>query len=116
MQEYIHAGAEYVALFVNILAVVSIAIGSVQAAVRLIPSLFIGSEEVLAPVWLSFGRWLLAGLTFQLAADIVESAIAPSWEDIGKLGAIAAIRTFLSYFLDRDMEAIRARREKTNSA
>jgi uncharacterized membrane protein len=54
-----------------------------------------------------YARWLVAGLTFQLAADIVHTSIAPTWDDVGKVGAIAAIRTFLTYFLDRDMEKVR---------
>jgi Protein of unknown function (DUF1622) len=53
-------------------------------------------------IWLSFGLWLLLGLEFELAADIVRSVISPSWADIGQLGAIAVIRTFLNYFLERD--------------
>jgi hypothetical protein len=40
---------------------------------------------------------------FQLAADIIETSIAPSWEDLGQLGAIAVIRTFLNFFLERDL-------------
>lgn len=51
-----------------------------------------------------FGVWLLLGLEFELAADIVRSAISPSWTEIGQLGAIALIRTFLNYFLERDVE------------
>jgi uncharacterized membrane protein len=47
-------------------------------------------------------RWLIAGLTFQLAADIIETSVAPSWDEIGQLAAIAVIRTFLNFFLDRD--------------
>ena len=39
-----------------------------------------------------------------LAADIISSVISPSWQDIGELGAIAVIRTFLNYFLERDLE------------
>ena len=42
---------------------------------------------------------------YMLAADIVRTAIAPSWDDIGQLAAIAVIRTFLNYFLERDLEA-----------
>ena len=46
-------------------------------------------------------------------ADILETAIAPSWEDIGRLGAIAAIRTFLNFFLERDLaEALQRENEK----
>ncbi|MCM3870404.1 MAG: DUF1622 domain-containing protein [Pyrinomonadaceae bacterium] len=55
-------------------------------------------------VWLGCGAWLLLGLEFELAADIIRTAIAPSWTDIGQLGAIAVIRTFLNYFLERDVE------------
>lgn len=62
-------------------------------------------------LWMDYGRWMVAGLTFQLAADIVESAIAPTWEAIGQLAAVAVIRTFLNYFLERDMEEVREREE-----
>jgi uncharacterized membrane protein len=63
----------------------------------------------LRTVWLDYARWLVAALTFQLASDILESAIAPTWEDIGRLAAIAVIRTFLEYFLDRDVSEVRER-------
>lgn len=55
-------------------------------------------------VWLGFGVWLLPGPEFELAADIVRTAISQSWTDIGQLGAIAVIRTFLNYFLEKDVE------------
>ena len=97
-------------LLVNLLAILAIAIGSVQGAIGLTGLLlFKADESKLMPVWMSFGRWAVAGLSFQLAADIVETSIAPTWAEIGKLGAIAAIRTFLNYFLDRDLEGIRER-------
>jgi uncharacterized membrane protein len=58
-------------------------------------------------VWLRYSRWLVAGLTFQLAADIIESSITVGWEAIVRLGAIAVIRTFLNYFLSRDIAEVR---------
>ncbi|HVK50934.1 MAG TPA: DUF1622 domain-containing protein [Pseudoxanthomonas sp.] len=60
-------------------------------------------------LWLDYGRWLVAGLTFQLAADIIESSVVPTWEGIGQLGAVAVIRTFLNYFLERDINEVRER-------
>jgi uncharacterized membrane protein len=48
--------------------------------------------------------WLLLGLEFELVADIIGSVVSPSWQDIDKLGAIAVIRTFLNYFLEKDLE------------
>jgi uncharacterized membrane protein len=57
--------------------------------------------------WLRCGRWLVAGLTFQLAADTIGTSIAPTWEDVGKLRAIAVIRTFRNLFLERDPAELR---------
>jgi uncharacterized membrane protein len=53
---------------------------------------------------LALGRFLVVALEFQLAADIIGTAIAPSWAQIGQLAAIALIRTFLSYFLNKEIE------------
>jgi uncharacterized membrane protein len=51
-----------------------------------------------------FAVWLLLALEFELAADVLRTAISPTWDDVGKLGAIAAIRTALNYFLEKDIE------------
>ncbi len=51
-----------------------------------------------------FGVWLLLSLEFQLGADIIRTAISPTWTQIGQLGAIAVIRTFLNHFLEEDLE------------
>lgn len=52
---------------------------------------------------LTLARYLALALEFQLGADILSTAIAPSWDQIGKLGAVAVIRTGLNYFLMREM-------------
>lgn len=57
---------------------------------------------------LSLGRFLALGLEFQLAGDVLRTAIAPSFTEIGQLAAIAAIRTALNYFLAREIRAERA--------
>jgi uncharacterized membrane protein len=54
-------------------------------------------------VRLTLARFLALALEFQLGADILSTAVAPTWEQIGKLGAIAVIRTALNYFLTREM-------------
>lgn len=54
-------------------------------------------------LFVRFGMWLILGLQYALAADIVSTVIAPTWNDIGQLAAIALIRTFLNAFLERDM-------------
>jgi uncharacterized membrane protein len=56
-----------------------------------------------APVRLDLGRFLALGLEFQLASDVLRTAIAPTFRAIGELAAIAAIRTALNYFLGREI-------------
>lgn len=56
-------------------------------------------------VWMQFAQWIILALEFALGADIIRTAVAPTWDDVGKLAAIAAIRTGLSYFLERDIDA-----------
>lgn len=84
-----------------------IAVGGAQAAYASLWPLFTrrATQLVRRRAWLDLARWLLLGLEFMLAADIVRTVIAPSWLDIGQLAAIAVIRTFLNFFLERDLEA-----------
>ena len=64
--------------------------------------------------WLRFAVWLLLGLEFELAADIVRTAISPTWTDIGQLAAIGAIRTALNYFLEKDLDRYEPRPSVAN--
>lgn len=71
-------------------------------------------------VRMTLGRWLAVALEFELAADILNTAVTPTWNDIEKLAAIAALRTALNYFLDRDIRAevtstLRAAKEELKS-
>ena len=63
---------------------------------------------------LRFGSWLALTLEFQLGADIVATTIAPTLEQLGKLALIAAIRTFLNYFLGKEVE-VEYERQKQQS-
>jgi uncharacterized membrane protein len=108
MEEYFKEMATRVALGVELIAAVVIAYGAIEALVCLfIPKRQFAKRKMFHKrrhVFLRFGVWLLLGLQFELAADIVRSAISPTWSDIGQLGAIAAIRTVLNYFLERDIK------------
>jgi uncharacterized membrane protein len=65
--------------------------------------------------WLCFGVWLLLGLEFELAADIIRTVISPTWIQMGQLATIAVIRTFLNYFLERDLEKYELTRSSTRA-
>lgn len=109
MKEWLVFITEPTIVIIDAMAFLFIVIGTFQA--------FFGALKLMAnpastgkqrrDLWLTYARWLVAGLTFQLAADIIESSISPSWESIGQLGAIAVIRTFLNYFLERDLFEVR---------
>ena len=60
-------------------------------------------------IWVRFAIWLLLALEFELAADVLRTAISPTWDDVGMLAAIAAIRTVLNYFLEKDLDKYRGR-------
>lgn len=95
---------EWLRLGVETVGAAIIAIGIVVAAVGFI-KLVLGKDGTdFFSVRLSLARYLALALEFQLGADILSTAIAPSWDQIGKLGAIAVIRTALNYFLMREME------------
>ena len=107
MEELFKSVANRIALGVELAAALLIAYGAIEAIVGLLkPRKEIGATKPFhkrRQVFLRFGVWLLLALEFELAADIVRSAISPTWDDIGQLGAIAVIRTLLNYFLERDI-------------
>jgi len=109
METLLHEVAHYVALGAEAIAILIIAVGSVEALIAMFRVLAAPGATGIAKraVWLNFAQWLVAALTFQLAADIVSTSFSPSWDEVGRLGAVAVIRTFLSYFLDREVENTR---------
>lgn len=86
-----------------------IAVGTLRAIYSIAREML--TQEVRAPVireiWLHYAAWILLALEFALAADLIRTVIAPDWEDIGMLGAIAVIRIALGFFLGRDIGEMR---------
>ncbi|ODR99494.1 hypothetical protein AUC68_03815 [Methyloceanibacter methanicus] len=99
--------ANYVAIGVEFGAVLVVAFGSVQAVLGLIGAIVTGTADGFRgrEIWLKFATWILLALEFALAADIVRTAVAPTWDDIWKLAVIAVVRTMLNYFLAKDIAA-----------
>jgi uncharacterized membrane protein len=94
-----------VALGVEVAAALLIALGGLEALGRLAVRLRGGVLHRRA-VWLRFATWLVLALEFELAADVVRTAVAPSWSDVGQLGVIAMIRILLNHFLSQDIREI----------
>jgi uncharacterized membrane protein len=123
MEEWLRLVTKDAVVIIDTMALIIVVVGTVEA-------FFIGLWAAFRPpashrrfreILVRFGRWLVAGLTFQLAADIIGTSIAPNWQEVGQLGAIAVIRTFLNFFLERDLaelrdddtESMRSRRVET---
>lgn len=110
VEQTVQVGARAISSLAEFSAATVIAAALLQALWRSAHALFWPSDvgandEAKHHLRLQLGRWLAIALEFLLAADILLTAIAPTWEDIGKLGAIALIRTALNYFLEREIDA-----------
>jgi uncharacterized membrane protein len=117
MNEWLIRVTEPAIVVINGIALVMVIIGTIEALIRVVPVMFASpSGHQRRDIWLRYSRWLVAALTFQLAADIIESSISTSWEAVGRLGAIAVIRTFLDYFLERDVAEKRQLQRARESA
>jgi uncharacterized membrane protein len=99
----VQGSVEWLRLLVETLGAVVIAIGIVGVVVGLLRHALHRPASSFTQIRLSFARYLVLALELQLAADILSTAVAPTWEGIGKLAAIALIRTALNYFLMLEM-------------
>lgn len=95
----------WLAAGIEVCAALLIGLAAAQATIRAVIAFFVpnpttGAEEVR----LTLGRWLALALEFELAADILRTAVAPTWNDIGQLAAIIVLRTVLNFFLQREID------------
>lgn len=117
LRQWLIAVSEPAIVVIDSIAMLIILVASIRAFAGVVVLAFRrdGHTSARRQLWLDYGRWLVAGLTFQLAADIIESSIVPTWEAIAQLGAIAVIRTFLDYFLERDLAEVGERQHDATS-
>ena len=93
---------------VEIVAAAIIGIAIFKVLVRY-ASLFPVSKKIISKekIRVEFGSSVAVALELMLGADVLATAVAPSWNDIGQLAAIAIIRTALNYFLGKELKEIR---------
>jgi uncharacterized membrane protein len=103
-EDAVVAAVQWLKLGVELVGATIIALGIVTAGALLIKALVNRRTADFTSIRLVLARYLALALEFQLGADILSTAIAPSWEQIGKLGAIAVIRTALNFFLSKEMQ------------
>lgn len=108
MEEMVLRGVGWVVLAVEVAAALIVAGAVAEAAWRVLALLRLraaeGRDAAKQAARLHLARWLMVALEFTLAADILRTVVAPSWNDIGQLAAIATLRTVLNLFLEREID------------
>jgi uncharacterized membrane protein len=103
MEEYLHLATSWLANLAEFFAAGIIGLASVQAIFKYILNQFKPERDFKENIRLELGRSLALALEFLLGADILKTAVAPNWHDLGILAAIAILRTALNYFLDKEI-------------
>lgn len=104
IEAQVRSSVEWLRLLVEALGALVIAAGVVIAIIGLLRHAISSRGTSFTPIRLAFARYLTLALELQLAADILSTSVAPTWDRIGKLAAIAVIRTALNYFLSRELQ------------
>ena len=102
--EYLH----HVSFGIGILGVLVIIFGVVCGLVRFLQAEMkavrgVTVEEDRRQLRHVLGYYLLLGLEFLIAADIIDTLMKPSVQDLIVLGAIVMIRTIISYSLNAEL-------------
>ena len=102
-EEWLRTAVSLLVRLVEVAGALVIFTGATAGFARFLLVAFRRQPELFTPVRLDLGRFLALGLEFQLASDLLRTAVAPSFDQIGKLAAVAAIRTALNFFLGREI-------------
>lgn len=105
---------QYMTFFAELCGALIIAAAVLRALGRYIPHLFRRAsvqDTYQDEIRLQLGKSLALALEFELAADILKTAVVPSLAVIGQLAAIVVLRTLLNYFLERELRQAERRDE-----
>jgi uncharacterized membrane protein len=104
LDNFVISLAGWIELIANFISILLIAAGVVVASYKVLQTIRQPDMLHYNKARLAFSRYLVVALEFQLAADIVKTAAEPTWTDLGILAVVAVIRTFLNFFLQREMK------------
>jgi uncharacterized membrane protein len=106
LRSKLYSWGELIEMILNMLSLLCIIAGVIISLIRSIEyrKRFPGDHPLHTNFRLMFGGWLVVALEFQLAADIAGTIISPTSAHLIELGAIAVIRTFLNYFLNKELK------------
>jgi uncharacterized membrane protein len=104
VEELLVTAVGYLKLAVEAVGAAIVGFGALATVAVYLLSLFGIRKRSYTEIRLFLGRYLALGLEFQLGADILSTAVAPTIAEVEILAAIVVIRTVLNYFLSREIE------------
>jgi uncharacterized membrane protein len=104
MEETLNEILDYVIYGVEALGVIVILLSAVRTAIRYVINYFAPEDVDIPTLRLALGQSMVMALEFQVAADILKTALTPSWNDIILLAALIGLRTLLNYLLEQELE------------
>ncbi len=112
MDEIVKSIVSFVVPIIEACGMVVVTLGVARAFIQYIVA-FVGRSETKDPVMrLRLGESMVFGLEFMVAADILKTAISPTWNDILFLAALVGLRTVLNYMLEADLRTITVEAKK----
>ena len=109
MEQALHDAAILLSHALEAVTLLLLGVGAILALKNLVVGAIarLPADQIALSAWQGLSRWVMVGLEFLLAADLVSTVVSPTWDELGRLGVIAAIRTVLGYFLGRDLQEAR---------
>ncbi|MCG8443198.1 MAG: DUF1622 domain-containing protein [Caulobacterales bacterium] len=105
---------EHIAVGIDLIGVAIILFGFVVSLIKLLQCLAMGAGlrrgvGDLQDVRLQLGVYILVGIEFMIASDIIHTVLTRELSDLAFVGALVAIRTAISFFLGRELAEVRER-------
>ena len=106
MEEVLKTTIGYIAPFAEACGALAVLLGVVRAIVQYLHAFVRPHSVPVAPIRMRLGQSMVIGLEFQVAADILKTALSPAWNDVLFLAALIALRTLLNYILERELRIL----------
>jgi uncharacterized membrane protein len=106
LYELLAATLQVLVPFIEALGAIVVVVGCLRAIYQYFAR-FIGQHRrTMTQLRLSLGQSLVLGLEFQVASDVLTTALNPTWEELGLLAATITLRTVLDYFLEHELSVL----------
>ena len=115
MENALRTAISYIIPVIEACGTLVIVLEVLRTIVKYLVSFFGRESARMAPLRIRLGQAMVMGLEFQVAADILRTATAPTWNDILLLAALIALRTVLNFFLEQELRTLSTDESEENA-